>query len=378
MQNSRIAVLYVVTKLELGGAQKVCLSLLDGLRVQGHESFLISGAQGFFVDRVLGRPYVHLFDNLICEVCASGMLREVRAFFKLIAHMRRLKKQFPQLIVHTHSSKAGVMGRWAAWCAGVKYRVHTVHGFGFHPFQSHLAWMSIFILEFVTSFITSQFICVSRADAAIGSRCFPFFARRVALVRAAVDDTFFVPAQLVKKDEHDFIFGTVACLKPQKNLFDLVRAFERVYKHNRQVRLEIVGDGQLRTELEEWIAQHQLSSVIKLLGWRTDIDVCMRNWNAFALSSLWEGLPCAVVEARLCKLPVVAYATGGIPEIIDHGHNGLLCQTGDWKGLARYMTQVACDKALCMRLSQVCDEFKNFGYQAMVDQHIDLYKSLLT
>ena len=257
-----IQVLYIITKLELGGAQKVCISLFEGLKSNGHESFLISGYNdGPLVKKVESNQNAILLKNLKREVSIFNIFLEIRNFFDLIKKIRAIKLENPNLIVHTHSTKAGLIGRWAAFFAGIKVRIHTVHGFGFHDYQNKIAWLINYVLELMTSFITTHYVCVSCQDVKTGIKLLPKFAQKNSIIRAAVDtEQFYRPATEIKtshvslmENKQQFIFGTIACFKKQKNLFDLLNAFEYAYQQNPNIKLEILGDGHLRPELEKWI-----------------------------------------------------------------------------------------------------------------------------
>lgn len=388
-------IIYIITKLELGGAQKVCLSLLEGL---GPQATLITGTEGPLVARVANNQNVIFLKELTREVRFLGFINELRCFFKLVHILRQLKKKYPHSVVHTHSTKAGLLGRWAAFFAGIRTRIHTVHGYAFHEHQNSIIWFLIYAAELMTSFITTHFICVSSADVKTGIKLFPWFASKHSIIRAAVDhQQFFVPAKklihysdvqprpaasgvALKSEAWDhangFIFGTIACFKPQKNLFDLLQAFEYAYKKNPLIRLEIIGDGELRPAIEAWIFQHKLNRVITLHGWQDHVALIMMHWHAFALTSLWEGLPCAIIEARLQKLPVISYNTGGIHDVIMHGDNGLLYPQKEWRQFAEGMIQISTDHKLYETLCGYRDELDDFKIGTMVEQHQKLYKQI--
>ena len=374
-----VDVLYIITKLELGGAQKVCISLFKDLKERDARTFLISGIEGELVCEVFTQQGVSLFPSFTREISFSSALQEIRNFFTLVKAIRKIKKEHPKLIVHTHSTKAGIVGRWAAFFAGAKTRIHTVHGFAFHNNQPFWIWTPIYLAELITSFITTHFVCVSTADIRTGTRLFPRFAKKHSLIRAAVAwEQFHIPAHqaISFPQSGPFIFGTIACFKPQKNLFDLLEAFAEVYKKNRHTRLEIIGDGALREKIEWWIKQHELTEVITLHGWQHNVVPIMHNWHAFVLSSLWEGLPCAVVEARLLHLPVVCYRAGGIDDVINNGRNGFLVDQGKVYQLAQRMYEISREHWLYNNLQNFPDELKDFQTESMVDQHKRLYEHL--
>ena len=374
-EKKEIPVLYIITKLELGGAQKVCLSLFENLEKQGTKTFLISGNEGPLVQKVTNNARVMLINTLKREVSFKTLVSECKIFFTLVARIKKLRTQHPLLIVHTHSTKAGLVGRWAAFFAGVKHRVHTVHGYHFHHHQPLRIWLVSYFLELITSFITTHYVCVSTADINEGNRLLPFFAKKHSLIRAAVAwDEFYQPACRVPSETSAlFIIGTVACFKKQKNITDLFQAFARAYQKNRSLRLEIIGDGHLRPTFEAWIHAHNFSSVITLHGWQKNVSLLMKQWHLFALTSLWEGLPCAVIEARLMKLPVFAYNTGGISDVIKHNQNGFLYAQGAWTTMADDFVAVSTDKAAYTRLCMFQDELYDFHEDSMVQGHHSLY-----
>lgn len=371
------AIVQIITKLELGGAQKVCLEIAQGLKENNIPNYLISGNEGPLVESVKHWDNVFLISELKREISWFAPLRELKVFIKLITILRTLRKKHPNLVVHTHSTKAGIVGRWAAFFAGVKKRIHTIHGFGFHDYQKTVPWILNYGIELITSLVTTHYICVSSHDIATGIRLFPRFKQKHSLIRAAVNsEFFFIPAYEESENVNDFIFGTIACFKPQKNLFDLLQAFNNVYHKNPHVKLEIVGDGILRPSIEQWINEHNLSEAITLHGWQKNITPFLHRWDTFALSSLWEGLPCAIIEARLFKLPIVSYDTGGIKDVIIHGENGFLYAQKNWIGLAEGMTTLATNPKIAYKLSMYSDNLSEFNADKMVQNHITLYKNL--
>jgi len=383
-QKNDIHIVYIITKLELGGAQKVCLELFNGLQKANISSHLISGAQGMLIDTVKQNDQVILLDNFKREFSFKSIFNELRCLWNLVVQLRCLKKIHPIIIVHTHSTKAGIIGRWAAWCAGIKIRIHTIHGYGFHNHQSWLFWIPIYLVELITSLITTHYICVSSADVTTGTQLLPFFAHKYSIIRAAVDQQqFYTPARITSMDttinqpiQSIFTFGTISCFKPQKNIFDLLNAFALTHTHNPHTRLEIIGDGVQRQAIEQWIAEHNLIQVVILHGWQTHVAPIMLTWNAFVLSSLWEGLPCAIIEARLLKLPVICYDTGGIKDIIIHKKNGLLYKQQDWNALGQGMLALTYDKNLYTKLQSYVDNLDAFNNTHMIKKHITLYTKL--
>jgi len=386
MKNNTVHVLYIITKLELGGAQKVCLNLAEGISSNGLESSLISGATGALVPEAQKLKSTFLLNNFQREIGVKLIWSELKSFFHIIKIIKKLKREYPNLIVHTHSTKAGIVGRWAAFFAGVKNRIHTIHGFGFNEFQPRIKWGIIFLAEYFTSLITTHFVCVSQKDREFGIKKIPNFAHKSSIIRAAAEwNKFYTPAQMLESIElkvnDKFIIGTISCFKPQKNLFDLLVAFKKLYQElsardQLRVRLQIIGDGDQRTRIEQWIKENNLSEKIDLLGWQSDTSMFLKAWNVFTLSSLWEGLPISVVEARLCKLPVVAYDVGGIFEVIFDKQNGFLIPPRNIAMLTQKLKLLFEQPNIAFKMGNFDDELYEFNDQLMIKRHIDLYNKL--
>lgn len=376
--NEKISVLYIITKLELGGAQKVCLSLLDGVQNSGNNTYLISGSEGFFVQKVKDKSNVFLLNDFKWEVSIKGFFREIKNFLNLVRRIKKLKKENSKLIVHTHSTKAGLIGRWAAFFAGVKTRIHTVHCFGFHGGQNKVVWFLIYLTELFSSLITTQYICVSSYDVEIGKKLLPGFSKKYSIIRAAVNSDKFVAAR--KIDQFDevkniFVFGTG--FKKQISMLDSIKAFKLVHDKFPNTKLEFLGDGLMRPHLDKLIEEYNLKDFVTFHGWQDDVVPIMIQWDAFLLTSTWEGLPCAIVESRLLNLPVISYKTGGIHDVIYHGKNGFLYSIGDWQSLAEGMIKVIEDKNLYESMKNYHDDsLKNFDKKEMIKQHLHLYKQL--
>ena len=185
MKKARLVI--IITKLELGGAQEHVLFTASGLKDDFFEPILVSGEPGLLDEaaRSLGVEYHQV----------PWMVREVRPHKDLVALvaltrlLRGIKKREPRLpvVVHTHSSKAGILGRWAAFLACCDVIIHTYHGFGFTDWQHPLVRWAFILAERVTRPITDAFTCVARANISRGSAARVLRPRDTALVRSGID-----------------------------------------------------------------------------------------------------------------------------------------------------------------------------------------------
>jgi len=136
------------------------------------------------------------------------------------------------------------------------------------------------------------------------------------------------------------LVGMVACLKPQKAPQDFVKVAARVCHRLPWVRFVLVGDGELRRDIEQQIRDARLEDRVRLVGWRRDVPAVMRALDVFLLTSQWEGLPRVLLEARAARVPVVATRVGGAAEAIVEGRDGWLCEPGDTEALADRVCEV--------------------------------------
>lgn len=329
---------HIITKLELGGAQEVALHVVSHLDPAKYRAVLISGPGGLLTEEARRLPHVEV--NIV-----PALGRTIHPFADLVAFVQltKLLRRIRPSIVHTHSSKAGVLGRWAAWFAGIPVIVHTVHGYGITPLQPRWLKSLLVMVERITGLITTQWVAVSQSDIKKG-QAWRLFKNNVLLVRPGIDPKPFQRTmtaanreQLRKQlraEPETRLIGTVACLKPQKAPEDFIRVAKIVTASLPNVRFVLVGDGELRATVESLIARYGLHEYVHLAGWRRDIPAVMHALDLFLLTSHWEGLPRVLLEARVAGLPIVATNVGGADEVVVGTAIGELCQAGDINGLA--------------------------------------------
>ena len=239
-------------------------------------------------------------------------------------------------LVHTHSAKAGALGRIAARRAGVPVVVHTFHGFPFHSFQSRLTRSALIEIERRLGRLTDYFLAAGTTIAADAVRLRiapPDRIRAFATVpvdgeiEPVTDEARRRARRLLGIPDDARVIGTVARLDAQKSPLDLVKAVAALRRSD--VYAVWIGDGELRARTEQLIAHRGLSERFLLVGERFDVPALLPALDVFALSSLYEGLPCALIEAMTCGIPVVATAVNSVPEVVIAGSTGLLARPAD-------------------------------------------------
>jgi glycosyltransferase involved in cell wall biosynthesis len=331
--------------------------------------------------RALPGVDVRIVSSLVREI---NPLKDLRALLALVLVFRQLRPA----IVHTHSSKAGIIGRLAAWIAGVPAIVHTIHGYGITPLQPGWVRRFLLALEWLIGRITTFWIAVSNADVQQGLRWRLFTRDTVLLARPGIDPE---PYTLRKGDAvrdrlrmefgvgpSGILIGTVACLKPQKAPEDFVRVAALIAREFPEARFILAGDGELRDRVERLVHESRLSDRFHLLGWRRDIPILMNALDVFVLTSRWEGLPCVLLEARAAAIPIVATNVGGAEEAIHEGVHGWLFPSGDTDGMAQCICQLLHGERRRLADARPSVTFpKEFTIGETVRQYQELYEKLL-
>lgn len=377
-----IKILHILTQLELGGAQKNALEILSGLDADKYDIHLIS-SDGLRSQEARRIPGLHL--TLLSFLRRSPHpLFDLLAFLFIFFYVKKNKIQ----IVHTHSSKAGILGRWAARCAGVPVIIHTIHGWGFHDYLKSF-WNDFYILlEKKTAKITTKLIAVTGDDIRRGLEHGIGTREAYLLIRYGIDQNFFesgfsslmTTKRHLGLEESDRVVAMVACLKPQKNPLDFIKAAEIVLSGCQDTKFLLVGDGILRPLLEKEIMQRDIADRFFMLGWRQDIDRILPVADILVLTSLWEGLPIVFLEAMSFAKPVVSYDVGGASEVISDGVNGFLVRPKDTQALAAKVKLLLENNDLRQRMGKMGRHIvssNEFSLTSMIKQLDQLYDQSL-
>lgn len=376
-----VPVAHIITKLELGGAQQNTLFTVAHLDPARFRSVLITGEPGLLDEEARALPGVACY-QIPSMVRLIRPVADLRALLALTALLKRLKPA----IVHTHSSKAGILGRLAAWWAGVPIIIHSIHGFGFTQYQHPSVRRTLIALECIVARLTTRFFAVSEANRRVGIELGLFHPDRCAVIRSGVDLAAIrqtrvdVPA---KKRELGLapdrpVVGMVAPLKPQKAPLDFVRMAALVHQVRPDVGFVLAGDGELRGVVDAEVHRLGLSGACRLAGWRRDIAEIMGCLDVFVLTSLWEGLPRVYLEALAGGVPVVGTRVDGAAEVIQEGINGYLVEPGDVRGLADRVLALLADPERAARMGRNGESLpKEFDIHEMVRRQEREYEHLL-
>lgn len=384
-------VTHLITRLVIGGAQENTLSTIRGLRARsGVEVNLISGP-AFGPEGSLENNAREMFtDAPQSFAIIPELVRPVHPLKDFIA-LRKLENilraQRPD-IVHTHSGKAGILGRLAAKRAGVPIIIHHIHGPSFGPFQSTLPNLIFTAAERHAAKVTDHFFCSAAAmtqrylAAGIArpenyTRIFSGFDLQPFL-NARYDSTL---RREFGWDENHFVIGKIARLFQLKGHSDLLRAFTQLLPQVPHARLLLVGDGILRRNLEQEAQSLGIADKVAFTGLVAPAAVprYIGIMDCLAHLSYREALSRALPQALAAAKPVIAYDFDGADEICRPGETGFLLRIGDIPAATAALAQLARDPALRARLGKTGQAFvrENFSIPKMVTDQLAVYERLL-
>lgn len=374
-EKEKSRVVHIITKLELGGAQVNTVYTYQNLDPENFDAWLIAGPGGILDDKVEKKERFLTASHLARRL---NPVKDFKAFFQI----RKLLKTIRPHIVHTHSSKAGILGRLAARSLKIPVIIHSVHGFSFSPYQSFLKRTFFVTAEKLVSRITSHFIFVSNDDIQI--------AKQKKLIRdnySLIRSGFPFPAEAPPStaslrgrfnlEADDFVCGVIAPFKPQKGLFHLLEIAEKVLapgKTDKNVIFMITGDGALRDEIETKLKEKNIYQHFRLPGFVFDVWNAVEVFDLGISTALWEGLPQSLIQLRLKKKAVVASDIPGNREVIRDGRNGFLVDVEDYETFAQQISSLVNNDEKRSRLARFAEEdFTPWDARNMVKEQEKLY-----
>lgn len=380
-----IRVLHPITRLIVGGAQENTMFTAALLDKSKYQTEVLSGPQtgseGSLIEEVRERGVtLTILPELVRQV---NPVLDLVALWKLYRYMRLARFT----IVHTHSSKAGILGRIAARIAGVPVIIHTVHGWSFHDRMTKTTHLAYILLERLTALFSQALICVAQQDIEKGLREKIGHRAQYHLIRSAIPLEEFDPTHLDPTSiRHELgipldvpVLGNVGRFSEQKNPLEWVSIAAKVGQVLHNCYFLLVGDGPLRLEVENILKQEGLMDRCVLTGLRRDVSRLISTMDVFLLTSLWEGLPRVIPQSLAMQVPVVAYRVDGTIEAIEEGVTGFLCNPGDINEMASSCVKLLSDPDLRGEMGRRGREFamREFDVREMVNQIANLYIDLL-
>jgi glycosyltransferase involved in cell wall biosynthesis len=347
----RIKLVRVFSRLNVGGPSIHVILLTAGLNPARFASTLLVGREGSREGDMRYLAELHKVVPVVVPFLGRdiSIWNDIRSTLALWRFMRRERPG----IVHTHTSKAGFSGRIAAFLAGVPVVVHTFHGHVFHGYFGTVKTALFVLLERWLAWRSDAIVTVSERlkQDLVRRRIAP--AEKIRVIELGLDLRLFSPGQgrsgelrsEFKIPAGNLLAGIVGRLVPIKDHRTFLQAASIVCRDKPNIEFAVVGDGELRTQLECQARGLGLQNRVHFTGWRRDLPAVYSDLDFVVLSSRNEGTPVSLIEASAAGKPVVATRVGGVPDFIVDNWNGLLVDPGDATALAAAMLRIIEDPA---------------------------------
>lgn len=309
------------------GVQRVTLDELERLDPQRFTPYIICKEPGPMTEEAERKGINCLYSrNLQRDI---SPVKDLLAFWQLY----RLFRQYRFDVVHSHSSKTGVIGRIAAKLAGVPMITHTVHGYAFPAANSQLEKWIFLAMEWLGTKCSDKIICLHETDRDIAKKTLGASDQQLAVLANGVNTTKYAPATTELKQamreqldisNDDVVVGMVGRLWRQKNPQAFINAAINLLSNSVVAHFVLVGDGELSDKLEAQVKDAGFQHNIHFLGWRNDTAQLLKALDVFVLPSLWEGMPLAILEAQATGLPCVVSNIQGNNHLVTDKVDGLL------------------------------------------------------
>lgn len=346
-------IVHIITRFVRGGADENTLLSCNAQADAGHEVLLIHGrdCSPALIAQLSPHVAVAQAGSLVREI---NLLRDATA----LAELKRLIEANAPDIVHTHTSKAGVLGRAAAWLAGCQTIVHGVHILPFlnvPPLQGAV----YLALEHAVAPVTSAFVNVSAGmrDACVSAG----LKDRHYVVPSGMDTARFTSATPLSDTELTRVFSRVsggvelivmaAALEKRKRVREFVEVFARIAAVRPSAVLAVLGEGPERAEIQATADRLGLTDRVRLMGFQEDPERWMKRAEVCVLSSEREGLPRVIVQYALCGRPIVTTALPGVEEIVQPDRTGFLVPIDDLAAMVAPVVRLLQDRGLAAQMA---------------------------
>jgi glycosyltransferase involved in cell wall biosynthesis len=381
--NRKIKVAQVITRMDWGGSPDVLRVLCQKLDPDIYELKIFVGSTGHPTAKT--NAFFAAFKDKITFI--PELKREVsfRDDWLALVKFTRLFKKGKFDIVHTHTAKAGVIGRLAARLAGVPVVVHTPHGHNFYGyFNRFFSGLIILIEKFLTIF-TDRIMALTELEKNDYLKFKVANENKVILIYMGLELDGFLPVDSAKIKEslnigdQEKVVGFVGRLEPIKGPQFFVDAARLCLENNRLPRFILVGEGSLRQDLEQKVDSWGLKNKIVFLGWRDDIADIMSVLDILVLPSLNEAVGIVLLEAQSLGVPVVASEVGGIPEMVQDKQTGILVRPGSAAALSLAINNLLSDPQRLRAMSAAGKNWVKDRFKAedMVSKISGLYQAIL-
>lgn len=371
---------HVVGNSSFGGGSMIVLALAKKASSEGLRVHVVATDREFI--RQLTAAGIEVVP-LDCIERSVNPYRDVRGAYLLYRHFKVAQYD----LVHTHTTKAGMIGRFAATAAKVPHVVHTVHGFAFHEESGRTAIKVIAALERIAAGWCHRIVCVSRFHREWALRLHIAAADKIVAIPNGINAPA-VPPDFDRAafrcslgvDEGELLIVGVGRLAPQKGFTHLIDAAAKLGDLGASCRFLVAGEGPQRSDLERKIAEAGLMDRFGLLGYRGDVGSLYLAADIIVQPSLWEGLSISLLEAMSLGRPIVTTEISSNREVVGDSGSVVLVPAADSAALAAAIRDLVADADRRATISELARSVYQDGYTeaGMTDAYLDLYREMLS
>lgn len=320
------------------------------------------------------------FRNIVNDIYVINMTREIKLKqdIKTTLQVRKLLKKLKPDILYLHSSKAGAYGRIALLFNRKTKILYNAHGWYFNADMSQKKKKVIILIEKILALRANKIINISKSeyDSALKYKIAP--ERKMCVIENGIDFTKFEGCDKYREEtrkkynigDNEIVIGVVGRLSEQKDPMTTIKAFNEVYKENRNVRLMYVGSGELEDEVMKYAKENNLQHLVTITGWVDNTERYIPAFDIAILPSKWEGFGLAIIEYMACDKPIVASNVGGISNIIEDGVNGLLFSVGDYQELVTKIKNLIDNEYLRLNIIEENIKYrKKYNIKLLIEKH---------
>ena len=389
----KIKTIHIITRLDKGGSAENTLLTVMGLDREIYDVVLVHGLS---IESNMAEDEFRAVEKSLMDVEKEGvrvitipslvrrihLFYDLRAFFALIKILRNERPD----IVHTHTSKAGILGRWAAFFVRVPVIIHTPHGHVFWGYFGKLKTRIFILLEKISALVTDRLVMLTEQEKIDHLHFHIAPENKFSVVHSGINldefsNTSVDPAAMKRRlgiPEDNLIVGTVGRLTSIKGHRYLIEAARKIAGSRPDTTFVILGDGELLDELKNMVTRSDIEENIMFLGWRSDVAEVMSTFDIFALPSLNEGMGRVLVEAMALGRPIVASNIGGIPDLVVDCENGYLVSVGDVESLAARIRKLLDDPEKREEMGECGKKIAiDYSANAMVQKIDRVYRKLV-
>lgn len=363
--NPRKKVLFLITKATWGGAQRYVYDLVTHLSREQFEPVVAYGEQGKLSEKLNEKNIeTHPLPSLGRDI---ALLSDVSSFFEIIACLRKVRPD----VLHLNSSKAAALGALAARIIGVKRIIFTVHGWPFNEKRNEFARVMMYLISWLTAFLSHQVIVVSKSDEEQG-KDMRWIKNKIHYIPIGIETPLFLSREEASASlslpETPLRVGTIAELTPNKGLSYAIEAVSILKEQGIDVSYSIIGEGEERERLQTLTQELDVADSVSFKGFLPDASQYLPAFDVFLLPSVKEGMPYVLLEAAAAGIPIITTDVVN-PDVIERLSNTRPVPPADPEAIAEALSSVLSKK----KEAGITSTQNHFPLSAMLEKTTVLY-----